>query len=243
MAKSFDQTFDTNVVQSLYILKNAQYLPQKVEELRKDMTKEEFWELYHRAQNIQTNKTMYITPQIMEEIKLCESKLPGIVSFTQKYFHIKAITSKQMARDIAELMEAYLIKEFSISKKLPTKQSALEPEKKDGQLSFADIQIVAENNVTYGNPIYTLNAKHMVSMPVAQRNDPKNPNLIYAESPKNNYRSKAIIHQNKKILKSGKVLHPASKANLKKPCATTYRVSDINKKKYYLESIVQEIDI
>ena len=55
-------------------------------------------------------------------------------------------------------------------------------------------------------------------------------------------RSKAIIYENHKLLKSPKVLHKVTKANLKKPCATTYRVSDLNKKKYYLEAIVQDFD-
>ena len=240
MSKSFDQTFDTNLVQSLYIIK---YFPQKAAQLQKDLTTAEFIELSIRAKNLHTNTTMYITPQVMEEIKLCENKLPGIVDFARKYFHLKIVKSRKVAEDIAELMASYLIKEFPVSHTSTEKQSALTTEQKNGVENFADVQIVAENNVTYGNPFFTLNAKHMVSMPVPQNTTPNHPkNMPYTESPFNYNRSKAIIYENHKLLKSPRVLHKVTKANLKKPCATTYRVSDLNKKKYYLEAIVQDFD-
>lgn len=240
MSKSFDQTFDTNVVQSLYIIK---CLPHKIAQLQKDLNPAEFAELYVRAKNLRTNNTMYITPQVMEEIRLCEQKLPGIVNFAQKYFHLKITTSRKAAEDIAELMVNLLEKEFSVNPSSSEKQSALIPEIKNGEENFADIQIVAENNVSYGNPFYTLNAKHMVSMPVPQNKNHYHPdNMPYAKSPFNNDRSKAILYQNNKLLKSGKVLHKVSRANLKKPYATTYRVTELNKKKYSLEEIVREPD-
>ena len=109
MSKTYAHTCDTNVVQALFILK---HVPEKIPYLHKHYSTANIIELNILAKNLNANRSLFVTPQVMKEIEMCENKLPGIVDFARRYFNLKVTTSMQMASDIAELSKIYFEKDI-----------------------------------------------------------------------------------------------------------------------------------
>lgn len=226
MKKSYGNSYDTNVVQSLFILKHR---PDKVPYLEMHYSPQYVQEMHFLSKTLQRRTNLFVTPEVMKEIEKCESKLPGIVDFTRKYFHINVTTSQRMIDSIVELAEEYLKEDIYLSDGTRVAQSALIKEMKNGELDAADAHIVSGNNVVNGYPFFSLNEKHLITMQNSCR-------------PNKPLRSFAVLKKNKYYLnKIG--LHKVTRANLKKNTATTFRVDDINKNKGYLEVIMNENEL
>ena len=223
MSKTYGLTCDTNVVQALYILT---HVPEKIKYLEKHYSTANIIELRILAKNLHANTSYFVTPQIMKELEVCDQKFPGIVDFTRRYFNIRPTTSPQMAEDIAELMKLYFEKDIYLSDGTVGAKSALISEKKNDKEDTADAEIISENNATNGHPMFSLNEKHEIVM--LDSCNPTKPNW-----------SLAILLKNKKLLKKP-ILHKRTRANLKKLTATTFKVENINKKKYYLEALMND---
>lgn len=223
MSKSYAQTCDTNVVQALYILK---HVPEKIPYLEKHYSAASIIELKILSKNLHPNCSLFITPQVMKEVELCEPKLPGIVDFARRYFNLRLTLSGKVANDIVELVKAYFEEDIYLPDGTREAQSALIREKKNGELDMSDAEIVSENNAMNGFPLFSLNEKHMIINHRAQDQNKQ-------------YRSMAILKKNNQVLHRAR-LHKVTAANLKKLTATTFKVSDINKKKYYLETLMHE---
>lgn len=223
MSKTYAQTLDTNAVQALYILK---YVPEKIPYLEKHYNTANIIELKILSKNLHPNCSLFVTPQVMKEIELCDKKLPGILNFARAYFNQRITNSSKMASDIEELVKAYFEEDIYLPDGTREAQSALIREKKNGDLDMADAVIVSENNAVNGFPLFSLNEKHLIVNHKAQDQNKQ-------------YRSMAIIKKNGQVLRRAR-LHKVTTANLKKLTATTFKVSDINKKKYYLETLMHE---
>lgn len=208
-----NKTCDTNVVQSLFILINR---PDKVDALENSNTTTNMIELLRMARKIeQGQKSLYVTPQVMKEIEMCESKLLGIVDFTRKNFYMRTTTSPRLVQTIIDLEDEYLREDIYLNDSTRAPQSAIKIEYKEGLPSRADAHIVAENNVLNGHPLYTLNEKHLVC-------------IENSDKPSSPKRSAAIINKNK-LFVSKYVLHKVAKKNLKKLTSTTFKVRHINR--------------
>ena len=212
-----DRTCDTNVVQSLYILLHR---PDKIRDLESANSTMNMMELYETSKKIRRGqkKFLYVTPMVMEEVEECEKKLPGIVQFTKDNFLMKVTTSKRMIDAIIELEDMYLTPDIPLGDSTRALQSAIQIEYKEGLPSRADAHIVAENNTLLGNPIYTLNEKHLICMKSSSK-------------PNSPLRSTAILKKNEDMLHSGYPLPKIAKRHLKKPTSTTFKVKNINKDK------------
>lgn len=221
-----ERTCDTNTVQSLFIMLHR---PDKLSSLENNNTITDIIELRQKANKIkQHKKDLYVTPQIMREIEMCESKLPGIVDFTRNNFLMRVTTSPRLIKTIIDLEDELLKKDYLLNDSTREPQSAVQVEYKDGLPSRADAHIVAENNVLNGQPLFTLNEKHLIT--IANYRKPSSPQ-----------RSVAILNKNK-IFVETYPLHKVAKKNLKKLTATTFKVKYINKSKDdLLSAFIQEL--
>ena len=223
-----DRTCDTNVVQSLYILLHR---PDKIRDLELANSPMYMMEMYETSKKIRRGQKrfLYVTPMVMEEVEECEKKLPGIVQFARDNFLMKVTTSDRLIDTILTLEEELLKEDIPLRDSTRGLQSAVQIEYKDGLPSRADAHIVAENNVLLGNPIYTLNEKHLICM-------------RHSSKPNSPQRSSAILKKNEHLLNSGYPLHKVAKRNLKKATSTTFKVKNINKDKDSLISaMIQEL--
>ena len=221
------KTCDTNVVQSLYIILNR---PDKIPSLEKSYSPVYMMKLFNQAKKMQSSKqkNLYVSPYVMKEIELCEKKYPGIVQFTRDNFLMKTTTSQHMIDIIVELTDRYLEEDIELNDSTRALQSAVQGEYKNGLLSRGDAQAVAENNVLYGQPFFSLNEKHLICM-------------IESDKPNKPRRSKAILKKNEELVAEGR-LHKVPKRNLKKLTATTFKVKHIDKSSEdLLKAMIQEL--
>ena len=220
------KTCDTNVVQSLFIILHR---TDKLPFLEANNTMTNMIELHLLARKIEKGqKSLFLTPQIMKEIELCENKLPGIVNFTRQNFLMRTTNSPMLVQTIIDLEDEYLRQDIYLNDSTRSLQSAIQIEYKDGLPSRADAHIVAENNVLNGQPLFTLNEKHLICM--ATSNKPSSPK-----------RSAAILNKNKALVRDYR-LHKVAKKNLKKLTSTTFKVRHINRNtEDLINSMIQEL--
>ena len=221
------RTCDTNTVQSLFIIICR---PDKLKNLEKVNNPANMMELYETAKKIKSRgtKSLYVTPYVMKEIEACESKLPGIIDFTRNNFLMRVTTSEKLIETIVELEDKYLEKDILLNDSTRDPQSAVEIEYKDGLPSRADAHIIAENNVLYGYPFFTLNEKHLICMKSSDK-------------PNKPQRSLAILKKNAELLAS-RQLHKVAKKNLKSLTSTTFKVKHMDKSKEDLvRAMMQEL--
>ena len=83
--------------------------------------------------------------------------------------------------------------------------------------SRSDAHIVAENNVLNGQPLFTLNEKHLIC-------------IKSSDHPNKPQRSAIILKKNENFVYT-RPLHKVAKRNLKRPISTTFKVKNINKSK------------
>ena len=125
-------------------------------------------------------------------------------------------------------IDEYLKEDIYLNDSTRGPQSAVQIEYKDGLPSRADAHIVAENNVLNGQPLFTLNEKHLICMENSDK----------PSSPK---RSVAILNKNKALV-YGYNLHKVAKKNLKKLTATTFKVRHINRgQEDLINTFIQEL--
>ena len=223
-----DKTCDTNVVQSLYILLHR---PDKCAVLDRTYKTLDRMNLHKLAEQIArgTKVNLYVTPMVMKEVEECEAKYPGIVQFAREHFKIKAVTSPHLIQVILELEEEYLKQDVTLNDSTRQPLSAIEEEIKDGMPSRADAHIVAENTVLYGQPLFSLNEKHLICYKMSRK-------------PNSPQRSSVILKKNQLVLERGARIHKMAKKNLKKITSTTFKVKNIHKSKEELiSSMLQEL--
>lgn len=206
--------FDTNVIQALFMILHEK---NGVENLEKCYNTNQIMSLLKLSKNLD-KYTVYVTAQIFNEVKMCESKHPGIIKFMATNCKIKIPYNyrddNDFTRHIVGLQKEYLEKDIPLPDSTRNMQQAICGETKKGVPNYADPLIIAEKNIITGLPFFTLNEQHLVCM-----NEADNKTFPY--------RSYAIIFKNSKYLKSKNIDYKTIKANLKKEHATTYRLARV----------------
>jgi len=213
-------TLDSNMVGYLYVLSKDDVSVQEHARIKRALSHHQ----YNIVMNV-INKgldcfTYHTTPQVIIEV-LAYAKAKNdyrVVDFLAKLckIHIpKTKTGKvQYAELIAELMQAYIEPNVVLSE-TGLKEPAIDGEKKNGEMNYADAKIIAENAFLNGGPVVTNNAKHLV-----EKNNIPVRNSLRREAVR--IVNKGFLKSRKRVIKSARV-----RSYLHNPRTTTYRVSEI----------------
>ena len=215
-------SLDTNVVQSLYLFMS---LGEKAA-IRKmnGYTEEQFNMIRKLIKNLDKYE-LRVTPTVFAEVEKATSKYPDIVKFIKTNLHISKpkdySKSPLIKKHIEALRDEYIKSDIYLGDNTHTPQQARSFEVKNGKVDYTDALIIAENNVLFGCPFFTLNEKHLVGM-----NE--------ADNKQKPLRSRAILNKNKKYLKLVPHKFTQIRKNLKRPHATTYRISRVFDKELFM---------